>query len=92
MATLSREEKPLRIFPNPVVDQLTITVNPTCNTDLIIQKITVSDLLGRTRPIKSEGLSFPIFINLTGLEEGLYFLQVLFEDNTASTLKFIKTN
>jgi len=79
-----KNEIELSIFPNPVDDELKIFINQ----DQFIQ-MSVSDLSGKmVKEFYAEGTS--TIINISDLEKGIYFLQVIGNKNFISTKKFIK--
>lgn len=74
------DKSKLNVYPNPVSDILNIEY------DLPISQIKVVDLLGRN--VKE--LSNSNAINVTDLSAGTYLLVIRAEDNSQSTIKFIK--
>ena len=79
-----KNEIELIIFPNPVGDELKFSINQ----DQIVQ-VSVFDLSGKmVKEFYSEGASTSI--NISDLEKGIYFLQVIDNKIYVSTKKFIK--
>lgn len=75
----------LLLFPNPVVDQLTVD----CGDQLILQT-TVFDRFGRVvaeNSVKKQGSAT---INVSSLPSGVYFLSVQTEGQQAIVKKFVK--
>jgi hypothetical protein len=80
-------ENKTTIYPNPVKDIIYLT-----NNDILsINKITISDILGKnimTFDLYKDKKNIEIPIN--NLNKGIYFIHVLSKDNSVQTLKFIK--
>lgn len=74
------DKSKLKVYPNPVSDFLTIEY------DLPITNIMISDLLGRNvKEIKNLNT-----VDVTELSKGTYLLNIKAEDNSQSTIKFVK--
>lgn len=83
-ASISELDKSkLKVYPNPVTDVLNIDY------DLPISKLTIYDLLGRNigEFSNTDNLNS---LNVTNLSLGTYLLRIEAEDNSQSTIKFIK--
>ncbi len=68
------------IYPNPVLNQLTI------DTELAISQVSIIDLSGRTVTTTSQQTKLA---DVTYLHSGIYFIKVITEENTI-TKKFVK--
>ncbi|NRB59191.1 MAG: family 16 glycosylhydrolase [Winogradskyella sp.] len=76
----------ISLYPNPVKDALSIqTLSP-------IKKLQIVDLKGRLIKEKdfSTNLNNQLHYDITFLNEGLYVVEVTFENGTTATQKFIK--
>lgn len=81
MSTTTFEKNALVIYPNPSSEIITIGLN-----ELAIQKIKIIDCIGKTI---MEQMGNYNQINVKNLSDGMYFLQVIAENNLYET-KFIK--
>ena len=71
------------IFPNPVEDNLIIT------TDAVVEHIIVYDMYGRHQVIKSPSHQGNLTIDVSDLNNGVYFVKIT-TDKGESTKLFIK--
>ena len=75
----------LIIFPNPTKDVLQV------DSKIKIKEISIISELGRT--IISKSINFmPISFYIKDLQDGIYFLKIMTEDNNVVMRKFIKSN
>jgi uncharacterized lipoprotein YddW (UPF0748 family) len=72
------------IFPNPAKDFLQISIHDTQSQNLNIE---ISDLNGKT--IKQLRLGTDSTINISEFENGIYYIRIIFDDNSITTRKFI---
>jgi len=76
-------ENRLRIFPNPVVDHITID-----QSNISISKIEIIDMKGKL--IKNENYNYsPLYIDISDLPVGQYIIKIVTNENII-TEKFIK--
>ena len=76
-------EKQIKLYPNPVIDVVTITTNLD-----VMSKVTIADMLGRTLSTTSVN-DIEAKIDLSNLPTGTYLVQVAI-DSTVKTFKVIK--
>lgn len=79
----------LKIFPNPIIDELTIELPEDVSK---IQSITLFDLQGKIifNSVNVNEAGGQINLNLSTLHSGLYLLQIRLEDGTIAQKKIIK--
>jgi len=74
----------VRIYPNPVKNTLFITNNE----NLTINNVEILDIAGKK--IHTPHSSFPIPINVSHLQQGIYFIKIELSNSTTVFEKFIK--
>lgn len=86
-SSLNQHDSPLNIqlFPNPANDLLSINGLTEYSG---LQTIQISSVLGQSIPVEFDS---QYNINISGLENGVHFIHLIFEDTTYS-LKFLKMN
>ncbi len=80
------------VYPNPFVKNITLKLNETYKT---IQKIEFTDILGRQLEIEDRWVGndmMSIAPKQEDLNEGVYFIKVVFNDQSEFIQKIIKTN
>jgi hypothetical protein len=80
--------QPIRIFPNPTRERLTIA----WNSSLKPQQCVVTDILGRRivdRKLTPDA-SGSTSLDVSGLQEGIYFIQLLRNGEKAAIARFVK--
>ena len=73
------------IYPNPVVDQLTVDCG-----DQLILKTTILDSYGRLVAENTFNKQGSATINVSSLHSGVYFLSIQMKGNSAIVRKFVK--
>ncbi len=73
----------LRLFPNPATDYIYI------ESDRPISRVSIFNTSGLVEKSHNNKDGFACYINISSLQEGLYFIRVTFEDKTMQTMKFI---
>ena len=86
-SSLNQHGSPLdiQLFPNPANDVLSINGLTEYSG---LQTIQISSVLGQSIPVEFDS---QYDINISGLENGVHFIHLIFEDTTYS-LKFLKMN
>src|SRR5574344_1424713 len=79
------ENKEIKFFPNPVIDNITIQ-----NNENDINLVEIVDLLGKVHVSLSIESNSDICINLSNLQKGVYFLKMSYNKNNSITKKIIK--
>jgi hypothetical protein len=71
----------LKLYPNPVTygDALTISA------DKDIERVEVMNIVGQVMKIENFVMVPEVKLNIDELKEGIYFIKILFVDNTSST-------
>lgn len=77
------EEILLRLFPNPATDYIYI------ESDRAISSVCIFNTSGLVEKSKLNKDGFACYMDISPLQEGLYFIRVTFEDNTTKTMRFI---
>jgi hypothetical protein len=81
------EENPqVFLYPNPASKIVTILSRQP------LERIAVTDLSGRTMMIFSDIGSFPFTINISDLDDGLYFFRIINTKGETNSIKFLKIN
>jgi hypothetical protein len=83
LTTASFTSSKVKIYPNPISNQMTIESN------IEIQKVVIYNLLGQ-EVIACQPKSDSITIQTNGIESGVYIAKSIMIDGTESILKFIK--
>ncbi|MCH7535017.1 MAG: T9SS type A sorting domain-containing protein [Bacteroidetes bacterium] len=78
----------IALYPNPIKDNLTIMNE---RSDFLIQKIKVVDISGNIVSTQSFNPKHP-GVSLTGLPNGIYFIQLITDNNEVYTSRIIKIN
>lgn len=87
ISTITKEEKNIRVYPNPTTEELVVEC-PMCNMRHVISDIKIYDIMGRSIQPKigqSEIEQSKIIINVSHLPTGMYFLRI-----AKKTVKFVK--
>ena len=74
-----------RLFPNPVVDNVTIN-----SLDGNISTITISDVKGSIVTMVQNVKAPKVELNVSSLSKGIYIVTITTENNNISTMQFIK--
>lgn len=82
------ENKKIRAFPNPVINELNIMLNGINSKKGILQVYDVSGRMISNETFKNNGNT--IQYNTSSLNSGVYFIKLLFENEKPKALKFIK--
>ncbi len=77
---------PVTIYPNPVKDNLEISINYSGNLSFTLYGIDGKMVVSETKNIRDNKTS----LNVERLNTGIYFLQIIDQENTSQTLKVIK--
>ena len=81
-------ETSFKVYPNPVVDELTVAVgNFSDNLDVVIYNTLGSLVLSKNSVTSNNNK-----IDISQLNEGVYFLSIRDEENKTFTKRFIKSN
>jgi hypothetical protein len=73
----------LRLFPNPATDYVYI------ESDRIISIVSIFNTYGLVEKSQMNKDGFACYMDISHLQEGLYFISVTFEDNTIKTARFV---
>jgi Secretion system C-terminal sorting domain/Electron transfer DM13 len=81
-------ETSFKVYPNPVIDELTINLDNFSNS----LKVTIYNTLGSLVLSKNDITSNSNKINVSQLNQGIYFLSIRDDENNTLTKRFIKSN
>ena len=82
------KNKKIKFYPNPVTDDLFISLNLLQNQNVTLQVLDVSGRIIANKQYYTQEQN--INYDTSYLNSGLYFMTLIFEDGTTSTLKVIK--
>jgi len=84
LKNINQLEKTISCYPNPAIDQISITLEEK-------EKIEKIEIIGSNgNSILQISSQFLQPIKLNGIQEGLYFLKVIFKDGSIGLTKFVK--
>ena len=81
-----------RISPNPAKDNIRIKMNGSALRKEMPEQIKISDMLGRTVQTEAFSGKEEQRINVQHLPPGLYFLELLYNDNKKGVQKFVRSD
>lgn len=84
---LEIKDSDIEIFPNPVKHSLYIFSKTN-----IIEEIIIVDVIGRLRYLKSNLSTKDYVINLNGFNDGIYIMNIKFQDGNVLSKRIIKKN
>ena len=78
-------QETVSIFPNPATDRLCVQ-----SAGSKVQSVKLSDIMGKTFSVSLSNDNDKIWVNVSGLHPGIYFLQIILPEGKVLAQKFIK--
>jgi hypothetical protein len=84
------ERLEISVYPNPASRQLAVSSQQSAVSGQQSFKLNITDLYGRKIKDYENVSFFPFLIDISGLNSGLYVLQMISEDGHSASAKFLK--
>ena len=72
------------VYPNPAISQISISSQQPAT------KLSITDMFGRVRDEFENIIAFPLQIDVSAYQEGMYIIRIFTTDNQSKTIKFLK--